>query len=92
MPQISLNIDDKTRKILAVYFKISSNKIKKTIEISPDCYVDLDSKNHVVGAELLKPGLLHINTMNKAAKRFNSIELERITPIAKKALKDLIPA
>lgn len=41
------------RKANAAYIRISSQKVVKTVPVTDECMIDLDSKNKVVGIELL---------------------------------------
>ncbi len=76
--QVSLEIDRKKKKVLAVYFRISDKPVHKTREVSPECYVDLDEHGGVVGAEMLSPGTLQLKLFKKAAKELNNPDLQDI--------------
>ena len=64
---MNIRIDTEAR---AVYMEFKPDKVARTVEFAPETFVDLDSKGHLLGIELLNPGTLEIQ-LRKISKRFN---------------------
>lgn len=62
--QILISFDDQSNEFVAVYFTVLEGEVHRTVEVEEgECYVDLDSENHVLGVEMLVPG--HLKMMAK---------------------------
>ena len=84
MQQLSFCIDDEDNEVLAVYFKLTNEPIVRTLEINPECHLDLDAQGAVVGAELLAPGKLEI--ICEIADQYHSPLLRRLAERAQQPL------
>jgi len=68
----------------ALYVKVREGKVAKTIEFSPETFVDLDDKGHLIGVEMLNPGNLTIQKtrvlapLQKIATKFHQPALNNI--------------
>jgi len=76
MFKVSLQFDDQDQ-FLAAYFDLSEKPIARTLEIAPECHIDLDAQDNVVGAELLAPGELRI--IRDIARKYRLPALEKIS-------------
>ena len=61
----------------AVYIELEQRKVSKTKEFATEVFLDFDSKNKLIGIELLNPGTL---TLKKIAKKFRKPELNKVHP------------
>ncbi len=61
----------------AVYIELEQRKVSRTKEFAPEVFLDFDSKNRLIGIELLNPGTL---TLKKIAKKFHKPELNKVHP------------
>ena len=85
--QVSFSFDLKGKRILAIYFKVSNEKIARTVEVAPDCYLDLDKNDGVVGAELITPkAIVRLREVKKAAREYDAPELAQMTELAAGAM------
>jgi len=80
--QMTITFDFEAR---ALYVKIKDGKIAKTVEFSQETFVDLDSKGHLLGVEMLSPGKLTIHKktrvlapLRKIATKFHQPALKNI--------------
>lgn len=65
----------------AVYLKIKEGIVKKTKEFTREVFLDFDSKNNLLGIELLNPSSLAIH---KVAKKYHLAILDKAAnPIEK---------
>lgn len=76
MFNVSIQFDDQ-EQFLAAYFKLTENPIVRTLEVSSDCYIDLDSSGNVVGAELL--ALEGLKTLQDIAREYRLPALEKVS-------------
>ncbi len=58
-----------------VYIALKESKVKRTIEFTPETFIDLDEKGNLIGIELLNPGTL---ILRKIAKKYHRPELGKI--------------
>lgn len=82
MTEISFSIDPEDNEILAIYLRLTENKVFKTLELGPECNIDLDRRGKIVGAELLAPCNLKI--IYEAAEKYHAPLLKQIAPHAEK--------
>ena len=64
---MNIRIDTEVR---AVYMEFKSDKVARTVEFAPETFIDLDSRGHLLGIELLNPGTLEVQ-LRKIGKRFH---------------------
>lgn len=79
---ISVETDwDPIDGVVAVYFRVSANPIKKTVEHdNPDVLIDIDRNGDLVGIELTNPSIVSMKTVLKSiAKKFKSPQLEQFS-------------
>lgn len=67
------------------YIKIREGSIAETREEAPNVMVDLDSKGHLIGVEIVSPRSLKYETrviavLRKIAKQFDEPQLRDIDP------------
>ncbi len=80
----SIQFDKHSKDILAVYFKLHSGKVAKTVEIEEDaCYADEDSEGRLLGVEMLAPGKVSLLTP-KVSERYQTEELNEVLKQAEK--------
>jgi uncharacterized protein YuzE len=51
MPEISFGIDPDDNEILSICLRLSEDQVVRTVELGPECNLDLDERGEVVGAE-----------------------------------------
>ena len=78
-PTLAIELATDLEGVLAVYFRLSSETVAKTIEADePDVLVDLDARGKVVGLELTNPAHVDLKRLlKKLASRYKAKELER---------------
>lgn len=82
---VSVEMDKDSHNILAVYIKIHSGTIARTVEIEEDaCYADEDSEGRLLGVEMLAPGQVTI-LADKIAKHYKTTEIDDILEQARHA-------
>ena len=72
----------------ALYVKIREGKVAKTIEFSPETFVDLDSKGHLLGVEMLNPGKLTIQKKARVLAPLKRIATKFHQPALTNVFKD----
>jgi uncharacterized protein YuzE len=82
MPEISFSIDPDDNEFLSIYLRLSEDQVVRTVELGPECNLDLDERGEVVGAELLAP--CDVNIIYQAAEKYHAPMLKRIAPHAEK--------
>ena len=53
--QVSVQLDEKGKNILAMYFRLNRHRVARTVEYTDSVLIDLDSKGDVIGVEVLCP-------------------------------------
>ena len=74
---IKVQVDDRTGKPEAAYFKLRDNKVANTIKLAEGVYLDLDRKKRVVGVEMLNPGQVHIK--ESIRRKYHLPRLDKLT-------------
>ena len=62
---------------MSLYIQIKDAKVKRTLEVAPEIFVDLDDDDDLIGVEMLRPGQLTI--LKKIAVQYNEPALKNIT-------------
>lgn len=57
----------------AAYVKIKSGTISDTIEVSEDMFLDVDSRKHIIGLEILNFSKKKINLNELIARQFGNL-------------------
>ncbi len=84
--EISVSIDNDDREVLAIYLRLRTGKVHRTVELSPgDCYVDEDQDGNPLGVEMLSPGQLKVN-LHRLAETYRCPEI----PEAIEHLRNLV--
>ena len=61
---------------MSLYIQIKNAKVRRTIEVAPETFVDLDADDDLIGVEMLRPGKLTI--LKKIAADYNIPYLKNI--------------
>ncbi len=61
---------------MSLYIQIKDAKVKRTIEVAPETFIDLDADGDLIGVEMLRPG--HLTILKKIAVKYNSPNLKNI--------------
>ena len=72
----------------ALYVKIKEGKVARTIEFSPETFVDLNSKGHLLGVEMLNPGNLTIQKKTRVSAPLKEIATKFHQPALNNIFKD----
>ena len=81
MPIKSITIDPEAK---AVYLKIKDGIVKRTREFAQEVFLDLDSRNNLVGIELLNPSSIAIH---RVARKYHLAILGKAANPIKKILQ-----
>lgn len=79
-PPMAIEIDYGPDGVRAVYFRLTDNKVARTIEADEtDVLIDVDSKNKIVGIELINPAKVRLKKLfREVTKRFRSTPLRHL--------------
>lgn len=67
---IEIERDPDDDEILAVYFRLMTGKVARTVEVCEgECYADEDADGNLLGVEMLAPGHLQLN-LNAVGGRY----------------------
>ena len=61
---------------MSLYIQVKNAKVKRTVEIAPETFIDIDADGDLIGVEMLRPGRLTI--LKKIAAQYNSPNLKNI--------------
>ena len=83
---ISIETDNATKRVLAIYLQVEEGEVFRTVEIEQDaCYADEDKSGRLLGVEILAPGTLTFLT-KKVAEHYSSTEIDELLEQARLAL------
>lgn len=69
--EVTFEIDPDDGQMLAVYIKIKSGEVHRTIIISEgECNADEDEAGNLLGVELLAPGKLQVTVKQQMSERY----------------------
>ncbi len=57
----------------AAYIKVKNGKVSDTVEISEDMFVDVDSRKHIIGLEILNFSKKKVNLNELIARQFGNL-------------------
>lgn len=78
--QISYCINPDEKVVEAVYFRLTNDKVDRTVELRDDVFVDLNRNGGVIGIEMLNPATVKVNFMRQMATDYNEPVISRIRP------------
>ena len=85
--QISVDTDDETGQVLAVYLRVRAGRVRETREFAGGkAYADYDVHGHLIGIEILEP--CRVSIVDKIAED----EPKELRKLAKKFMKDSTPS
>ncbi len=74
--QVSVQLGENNKDVMALYFRLTRHKVAKTVESSDSVNIDLDSRGNVIGVEVLNPE--SVSALVDIADLYHAPELKKI--------------